>query len=165
MRFTRDRKEPQERDSTTIGADSFTVTITEPVQEQNPDVFLEAARIMATIPDSQRYVINCLRHVVPDIDAGQAQERVTEVKTNARRNQPAYFQEGVDMDIDKLKFAMNTLHYSTHQLAEEVGVSVTTVNNWIRGKSKPLKENRTRVCIAIGMDENFLTPQRTRRRK
>jgi len=33
-----------------------------------PGIYLEAARIMALVPDSQRFVINCLRHVVPDID-------------------------------------------------------------------------------------------------
>ena len=38
------------------------------VSAMQPEIFLEAARIMASVPDSQRYVINCLRHVVPDID-------------------------------------------------------------------------------------------------
>ena len=36
------------------------------VSAMQPEVFLEAARIMASVPDSQRYVINCLRHIVPD---------------------------------------------------------------------------------------------------
>ena len=38
------------------------------VSAMQPEIFLEAACIMASVPDSQRYVINCLRHIVPDID-------------------------------------------------------------------------------------------------
>lgn len=147
--YFRARAEPQQE----------TVTVT--VTEANPDIYLEAARILSNVPDCKREIINCLRHVVPDIDDREA---VTEVKTEVKKkSRSEYFRQGVDMDIEKLKLQMNVRHYSRNQLAEDVGVTVQTVNNWLAGNSKPLLENRTNVCVALGVDENFLTPLRTRR--
>ena len=38
------------------------------------DTCLEAARIMASVPYSKQEVVNCLKHLIPDIDTGIARE-------------------------------------------------------------------------------------------
>lgn len=144
-----------------------TVTVTETKPVENHEVFLEAARIMATIPDSQRFVINCLRHVVSDIDLMQMEETTTEITTevtasSGKKNKPPYWRNGVPIDINKLKIAMNYNHITIEQLATMVGVCNSTAWNWVNGNNKPVLENRTKICIALGEDKNFLTPKRKR---
>ena len=44
------------------------------VLPMEPTTYLEAARIMATVPYSKREVMNILKHLIPDIDAGATTE-------------------------------------------------------------------------------------------
>lgn len=142
------------------------VKVTETVREENPEIYLEAARIMASVPDSQPYVINCLRHVVSDIDINvPLKEQTTEVtlstESKTQRKNSFYYQEGVPIDVEKLKITMAIKHISNKDIAENMGVTVQSVNRWLSGK-RPILENRTKLCTALGEDKDYLTPRRKR---
>lgn len=134
-----------------------TVTITEPVKEENPEVFLEASRIMSGCLEGNRpYVLNILRHIVPDIDCTSEPEKVTEVTTEVQVLPPErerFFRAGVDIDVDRLRFTMAQKHISKHELARRANVCTTTVEHWISGKHKPVLQNRINLCTALGDHE------------
>lgn len=144
-----------------------TVTVTETVQTEieNYEIFLEAARIMATIPNSQQYVINCLRHVIPDIDETRIKQKVTKAKRVPDKRNNNYFRLGVDIDTEKLLVTMCEKDLSVHEVARRAQVCVNTVEGWIAGRHKPVLQNRINLCRALGENENFLTPRRQRRKK
>lgn len=140
-----------------------TVTEAPPIESPGYGVFLEAARIMATIPDSQQYVINCLRHVVPDIDAIKISPYIS--GTISPLDKKRFIKEGVDIDTSKLLSEIGNQGLSISVVAKRANVSVASVMNWISGKHRPVLQNRTNMCRALGQDENFLTPRRTRNTK
>lgn len=121
---------------------------------------------------SQPYVVNCLRHVVSDIDAivtpptapDEPAEQTTEISVKTS-NRPPYYKQGVSIDVERLKMTMVVKHLSKEEIAAKMKVSVSSVSNWLSGDNKPLLENRTKLCIALGEDKNFLTPKRKRRTK
>lgn len=144
-----------------------TVTITEPIQHENPEIFLEAARILSNVPGCKNEIINCLRHVVPDIDFVEKQEKVTEIRAEVKalpdkKRNNRFFTLGVDIDREKLITTMVQKNLSKQEVARRANVSVITVGNWIDGKQRPVLQNRINLCVALGEDENFLTPKRTR---
>lgn len=146
------------------------VKITETIREENPEIYLEAARIMASVPDSQPYVINCLRHVVSDIDINvPAKLQTTEVTVSTEpkvtKKKSFYYQEGVPIDVEKLRLTMAIKHLSSRDIAEDIGVTVQSVNRWLSGSGKPILENRENLCIALGEDKDFLTPKRKRNKR
>lgn len=134
-----------------------TVTVTQAVPE-NPEIFLEAARIMATIPDSKPYVINCLRHVVDDIDSNVKENPPDTLKTAVEVKQTVKFVKvGVPCDIPKFKKSMKKKNLSASKVAAKAGVSVSTVSNILAGKNRPTIETRTKLCMALGEPEDFLS--------
>lgn len=134
-----------------------TVTVTQAVPE-NPEIFLEAARIMATIPDSKPYVINCLRHVVDDIDSNVTENTPDTLKTAVEVKQTVKFVKiGVPCDIPKFKKSMKRKNLSASKVAAKAGVSVSTVSNILAGKNRPTIETRTKLCMALGEPEDFLS--------
>ena len=144
-----------------------TVTITDPIQHENPEIFLEAARILSNVPGCKNEIINCLRHVVPDIDFVEKQEKVTEIRAEVKalpdkKRNNRFFTLGVDIDREKLITTMVQKNLSKQEVARRANVSVITVGNWIDGKQRPVLQNRINLCVALGEDENFLTPKRTR---
>lgn len=147
-----------------------TVTITEPIQHENPEIFLEAARILSNVPGCKNEIINCLRHVVLDIDFVEKQEKVTEIRAEVKalpdkKRNNRFFTLGVDIDREKLITTMVQKNLSKQEVARRANVSVITVGNWIDGKQRPVLQNRINLCVALGEDENFLTPKRTRNKK
>lgn len=144
-----------------------TVTITEPIQHENPEIFLEAARILSNVPGCKNEIINCLRHVVPDIDFVEKKEKVTEIRAEVKalpdkKRNNRFFTLGVDIDREKLITTMVQKNLSKQEVARRANVSVITVGNWIDGKQRPVLQNRINLCVALGEDENFLTPKRAR---
>lgn len=133
------------------------VTVTQATPE-NPEIFLEAARIMATIPDSKPYVINCLRHVVDDIDSNVKENAPDTLKTAVEVKQTVKFVKvGVPCDIPKFKKSMKKKNLSASKVAAKAGVSVSTVSNILAGKNRPTIETRTKLCTALGESEDFLS--------
>ena len=146
-----------------------TVTVTETRPYENPHTILEASKIMSGCLEGNRpYVLNILRHIVPDIDDLPEKETVTEVnaevKVKPKKDRPNYWKQGVPIDVDKMLFTAAEQGITIEQLAEKAAVTVNTMTNWITKKHKPVLQNRINVCMALGKDENFLTPRRERRR-
>lgn len=149
-----------------------TVTVTEPIETQNPEILVRAVEALAGCLEGNRpYVLNILRHIVPDIDQTDVQEKVTEVTAEVstvqvkKKNRPPFWKHGVEIDVDRLRLALNCKHMTTNELAYRVGVCIQTANSWVSGKNKPVQENLVKICAVLGEDDNFLTPKRTRRRR
>lgn len=150
-----------------------TVTVTETVHKDGnvPELYLEASKIMAGCLEGNRpYVLNILRHVVPDIDATQDKaQKVLEISTavkdgpKKKTNHPV--SQGVPIDIPKLLEEMGNQNVSVETLASKANVSSITISNWIAGKHQPVLQNRINVCVALGKDKDFLTPKRKRKVK
>lgn len=130
------------------------------------DNLIQCAEIMAGCLDGNRkYVLNILRNIVPNIDDdGEITDKVVIEKPVETKKRACYeyLPQPVDIDVTKMLLEMTIQNMSLETLAEKSVVSVNTVINWIRGKHRPTKQNRINVCVALGKDENFLTPKRKR---
>lgn len=153
-----------------------TVTVTETVA--NAEIYLESARILATVPDSQRFVVNCLRHLVPDIyyreitdiietlEVNKVGTAITvvpepmpeEVKQQVTVTQKKYFKQGMPCDVVKLQRVMSRRNITMKKLAEKSGISITTVSNLLSGKHRPTLDTREKICKALKENNDFLTP-------
>lgn len=139
-----------------------TVTVTESIMPniENPGIYLEASKIMGSCLEGNRpYVLNILRHIIPDIDEVHSSDEQVETKVKVTSR---YWRPGVEIDRDRLKLTLNYNHMTPAALACQIGVCETTVDNWITGKSKPLPENLIKVCAVFGENEDFLKPRRKR---
>lgn len=138
-----------------------------------PETFLEAARIMASVPNSQRYVINCLRHVVPDIDSEQT---ITVEVENKTLEIPVVDDTVTQVSIAdrgcyKKPFNANQLsnylieHDISHKwLERNIQCSEGCVSRWCNGLVKPTIEYRIKICMALGLPEGYFdNTKRTRR--
>lgn len=142
-----------------------TVTITETVPVENPEILVRTVEALAGCLEGNRpYVLNVLRHIVPDVDDIPEQETVTEVKAESK-NRAYYWKQGVPIDTDKMLLTAAEQGISIEELARRSMVSTGTMTNWIMGKHKPVLQNRINVCVALGKDEDYLTPRRQRRKK
>ena len=137
-----------------------------------PEVYLEAAKIIAPLPESQEYVLNCLRHVVPDIDMEQQPvHEIVEVKTElttkqtetvkvkqTQQSNKKFFKVGVPCDVKKLKQTMNRKNISESRMALLSELSITTVKNILAERNRPTIETRTKFCRALNVPDDYLTP-------
>lgn len=146
------------------------------VSAMQPEVFLEAARIMASVPDSQRYVINCLRHIVPDIDEVPT---VTIQTENAMIEVPVLENAVTRASIEGGKSYSKPFNYTQfsnylienkikyYWLQTELGCSSGLISKWAHGKSKPTELYRIKLCqvlnLPIGYFDNSKRVRRVRR--
>lgn len=146
------------------------------VSVMQPEVFLEAARIMASVPDSQRYVINCLRHIVPDIDEVPT---VTVQTENAMIEVPVLENAVTQASIEGGKSYSKPFNYTQFSnylienkikycwLQTELGCSSGLISKWAYGKSKPTELYRIKLCqvlnLPIGYFDNSKRVRRVRR--
>lgn len=144
------------------------------VTEYDPTIYLESAKIVAQLPESREYVLNCLRHVVPDIDVEtQPVHEILEVKTELTTKQtetvkvkqtqkknpnPKFFKVGVPCDVAKLKRTMERKNISESRMALMSELSITTVKNILAEKHQPTIETRTKFCRALKVSDDYLTP-------
>ena len=146
------------------------------VSAMQPEVFLEAARIMASVPDSQRYVINCLRHIVPDIDevptvTVQTENAVVEVPVLENAVSQASIEGGKSYSkpFNHTQFSNylieNKIKY--YWLQTELGCSSGLISKWAYGKSKPTELYRIKLCqvlnLPIGYFDNSKRVRRVQR--
>lgn len=146
------------------------------VSAMQPEVFLEAARIMASVPDSQRYVINCLRHIVPDIDEVPT---VTVQTENAMIEVPVLENAVTQASIEGGKSYSKPFNYTQfsnylienkikyYWLQTELGCSSELISKWAYGKSKPTELYRIKLCqvlnLPIGYFDNSKRVRRVQR--
>lgn len=144
------------------------------VTEYDPAIYLESAKIVAQLPESREYVLNCLRHVVPDIDVEtQPVHEILEVKTELTTKQtetvkvkqtqkknpnPKFFKVGVPCDVAKLKRTMERKNILESRMALMSELSITTVKNILAEKHQPTIETRTKFCRALHVSDDYLTP-------
>lgn len=144
------------------------------VTEYDPAIYLESAKIVAQLPESREYVLNCLRHVVPDIDVEtQPVHEILEVKTELTTKQTEtvkvkqtqkknpnskFFKVGVPCDVAKLKRTMERKNISDSRMALMSELSITTVKNILAEKHQPTIETRTKFCRALKVSDDYLTP-------
>lgn len=146
------------------------------VSVMQPETFLEAARIMASVPDSQRYVINCLRHIVPDIDelptvTVQTENAVIEVPVLENAVTQASIEGGKSYSkpFNHTQFSNylieNKIKY--YWLQTELGCSSGLISKWAYGKSKPTELYRIKLCqvlnLPIGYFDNSKRVRRVQR--
>ena len=139
---------------------------TEGVQEvtngQPAEVYLEAARIMATVPYSKREVVNVLKHLIPDIDAGATTEKPALPAGNKEEPKKPewkeFYKQGVPVDTAKLKKHMKQNKVKVSEIAHRAGISDSTVYNILNGKTRPTKETKERICSALKKDSDWLDP-------
>ncbi len=146
------------------------------VSVMQPETFLEAVRIMASVPDSQRYVINCLRHIVPDIDelptvTLQTENAVIEVPVLENAVTQASIEGGKSYSkpFNHIQFnnylIENKIKY--YWLQTELGCSSGLISKWAYGKSKPTELYRIKLCqvlnLPIGYFDNSKRVRRVQR--
>lgn len=146
------------------------------VSAMQPEIFLEAARIMASVPDSQRYVINCLRHIVPDIDelptvTVQTENAAVEVPVLENAVAQASIEGGKSYGkpFNHTQFSNylieNKIKY--YWLQTELGCSSGLISKWAYGKSKPTELYRIKLCqvlnLPIGYFDNSKRVRRVQR--
>lgn len=146
------------------------------VSAMQPEIFLEAACIMASVPDSQRYVINCLRHIVPDIDelptvTVQTENAAVEVPVLENAVAQASIEGGKSYSkpFNHTQFSNylieNKIKY--YWLQTELGCSSGLISKWAYGKSKPTELYRIKLCqvlnLPIGYFDNSKRVRRVQR--
>lgn len=127
----------------------------------NHETILRAAAIMATCPDSTRYVVNLLRNIDPNIDnpstvTVQVADELVEiphlpapetavVKTTKTRKPPEYSY----FNYKKFRRVFGEQRWTVKGLAEAIGSQPDTVSNWKNGHSVPRAASRDRLCEAM----------------
>lgn len=143
------------------------------VSAMQPEIFLEAARIMASVPDSQRYVINCLRHIVPDIDelptvTVQTENAVIEVPVLENAVTQASIEGGKSYSkpFNHIQFnnylIENKIKY--YWLQAELGCSSGLISKWAHGKSKPTELYRIKLCQVLNLPVGYFDNSKRVRR-
>ncbi|MSS91303.1 helix-turn-helix domain-containing protein [Eisenbergiella tayi] len=132
------------------------------VLPMEPTTYLEAARIMATVPYSKREVMNILKHLIPDIDAGATAENpaipVVNKEETKKPEWKEFYKQGVPVDTSKLKKHLKQNKVSVAEVAHRAGISDSTVYNILNGKTRPTKETKERICSALKKDSDWLDP-------
>lgn len=143
------------------------------VSAMQPEIFLEAARIMASVPDSQRYVINCLRHIAPDIDelptvTVQTENAVVEVPVleNAVTQASLEGSRSYSKPFNHVQFnnylIENKIKY--YWLETELGCSSGLISKWAYGKSKPTELYRIKLCQVLNLPTGYFDNSKRVRR-
>lgn len=128
----------------------------------NHETILRAAAIMATCPDSTRYVVNLLRNIDPNIDQTptvtvQVEDKPIEIpklsepeaavvkSTRTRKSRCEFF------NYKKLQKIMKERRLYNTDLAQRISVDPSTVSTWRSGACPPNSSNRQKLCAALGV--------------
>ena len=128
----------------------------------NHETILRAAAIMATCPDSTRYVVNLLRNIDPNIDQTptvtvQMEDKPIEIpklpepeaavvkSTRTSKSRCEFF------NYRKLQKIMKERRLYNTDLAQRISVDPSTVSTWRSGACPPNSSNRQKLCAALGV--------------
>lgn len=134
------------------------------------DTCLEAAKIMASIPDSQRYVVNILRHCFPDIDTGIFNTQADEVVIDKpEKEKPVNVVEcGSDYAFPFNHNMLNNYlvenNISRTSLQDKLGCSDGLVTRWCNGLCRPTRNYRIKICEALNLPVGYFDNDRRCRR-
>lgn len=120
--------------------------------DTNSDLYMEAARILASTPVHTRSeVINVLRHVVPDIST--VDEKV---------NDKTY---SVPFDHNHFDNYLKKYGVTTQVLSMKSDVCAQLIYKYRNGKTVPTMETRKKLTEALGIAENYFNHERGGRRR
>lgn len=122
-------------------------------QEEDKNIYLEAARIMGNIPNSRRYVVNILRHIVPDINDGEPSEN----KTSSSGYTKPWNAIGFSSYLDRV-------HISASELSELTGLGRSQISGYKNGFIRPGEVARKKITDALNLEEGHFSRE-SRRRK
>lgn len=122
-------------------------------QEEDKNIYLEAARIMGNIPNSRRYVVNILRHIVPDINDGEPSEN----KTSSSGYTKPWNAIGFSSYLDRV-------HISASELSALTGLGRSQISGYKNGFIRPGEVARKKITDALNLEEGHFSRE-SRRRK
>lgn len=134
---------------------------------------IRCAEIMAgCLKDNRMYVINCLRHIVPDIDKPEVVEATVDSKVMevpVIPNKTTKIVTGLySKPFNHNQFNNYLIENEIKQywVARKIGCSVTSISKWGTGAIKPKEEHRIKFCLALGLPVGYFdNSKRTRRIK
>lgn len=121
--------------------------------EDDKNIYLEAARIMGNIPNSRRYVVNILRHIVPDINDGEPSEN----KTSSSGYTKPWNAIGFSRYLDRV-------HISASELSALTGLGRSQISGYKNGFIRPGEVARKKITDALNLEEGHFSRE-SRRRK
>lgn len=121
--------------------------------EDDKNIYLEAARIMGNIPNSRRYVVNILRHIVPDINDGEPSEN----KTSSSGYTKPWNAIGFSSYLDRV-------HISASELSALTGLGRSQISGYKNGFIRPGEVARKKITDALNLEEGHFSRE-SRRRK
>lgn len=134
------------------------------------DACLEAAKIMASVPDSQKYVVNILKHYFPDIDAGVSHMAPDNVAVDIpEKEKPVNAAEcsgdyAFPFNHNMLDNYLLQNNISRASLQDMLGCSDGLVTKWCNGLCRPTRSYRVKICEVLGLPIGYFDNTRRCRR-
>lgn len=128
------------------------------------DKLIKCAEIMAgCLSGNRQYVLNIIRHIVPDIDSSNLQQNVTEELTAQAlpESRQSYKKPFNHNQFNNYLIEHHIKHY---WLEIELGCSSTTIHKWVYGLSKPTEYHRIKLCEVLNLPIGYFDNSRRVRR-
>ncbi len=128
------------------------------VPDVSPELIVRCAEIIsASSTDKIPYVLEILKHIIPDIGNSVS----AEVTKAPRLSQAGYT---VPFNGGKLLYVLNARNMSIAEFARLVGIKSDRIYEYCDGRRKPGTEIRNKMCAALELPEGYFT-KRTRRKR
>lgn len=128
------------------------------VPDISPELIVRCAEIIsASSTDKIPYVLEILKHIIPDIGNSVS----AEVTKAPRLSQAGYT---VPFNGGKLLGVLNARNMSIAEFARLVGIKSDRIYEYCDGRRKPGTEIRNKMCAALELPEGYFT-KRTRRKR
>lgn len=128
------------------------------VPDVSPELIVRCAEIIsASSTDKIPYVLEILKHIIPDIGNSVS----AEVTKAPRLSQAGYT---VPFNGGKLLDVLNARNMSIAEFARLVGIKSDRIYEYCDGRRKPGTEIRNKMCAALELPEGYFT-KRTRRKR
>lgn len=153
---------PEIRKTGSYGKTEQTVTITEPME--NPELLIRAVEAMSGCLEGNRpYVLNILRHIIPDIDENIGKKE-TKIESMIVTQNKVFYKQGIKINKAKLKDEIIKNNLTMGKLSSKAGVAYNTVSNTVNGVTNPTQETLDKISKALGCDSNYLKLRERRKR-
>ncbi len=136
------------------------------------DRLIRCAEIMAgCLMGNRQYVLNILRHIVPDVDELEKVSISTDdggIKVPVTDNTVTRITTGCKKPFNHNQFSNYLIEHDISQawLEKKLGCSKGMVRKWMYGQSKPSEYYRKKICEALELQEgSFDNNSRIRRIK
>lgn len=128
------------------------------VPDVSPELIVRCAEIIsASSTDKIPYVLEILKHIIPDIGNSVS----AEVTKAPRLSQAGYT---VPFNGGKLLDVLNARNMSIAEFARLVGIKSDRIYEYCDGRRKPGTEIRNKMCAALELPEGYFTKRIRRKR-